>query len=187
MFSSLHTNFYTPSGSDGNQLPDITRWALRRAEELYRKAQRAALMQRIWRRLLRRPNNLLDLNRVQRHLSLRGCHYCGIQPVPFKQIIGSESRCQDFDASFHPLKEHDRMRWQQIAFLCLTRQHLPPVKLICIREYYFVRDGHHRISVARLLGQIAIDAEIIELEVAGSLQWEEGIKKWAAAKPLPIP
>ncbi len=66
------------------------------------------------------------------------------------------------------------MRWQQIAFLCLTHQPLPPVELIRIQERFFVRDGHHRISVARSLGQTAIDAEITELEVWGALQWEAG-------------
>ena len=37
---------------------------------------------------------------------------------------------------------------------------LPPVELIQIGEVYFVRDGHHRISVAAALGQQEIDAMV---------------------------
>jgi hypothetical protein len=49
---------------------------------------------------------------------------------------------------------------------------LPPVKLIQIRDVYYVCDGHHRISVARTLGQTDIDAEVIRWDVAGPLPWE---------------
>lgn len=174
MFSSLHSNLYTAAGSEGNQLSDFTQWALYRSEQLFRQERRAAFWQRIWRRLRGQPNDLLELTSFQQHIRLIGSHYCGLQPVSFEQIVGSECRCQDFDASFHPLREHNRMRWQQIAFLCLTHQPLPPVELTRIQERFFVRDGHHRISVARSLGQTAIDAEITELEVCGALQWEAG-------------
>lgn len=37
---------------------------------------------------------------------------------------------------------------------------------------YFVKDGHHRISVARALGESAIDAEIIIWDVSCDLAWE---------------
>ena len=40
-----------------------------------------------------------------------------------------------------------------------------PVQLIRVGDDYFVRDGHHRISVARALGQYAIEAEITVWEV----------------------
>jgi hypothetical protein len=38
------------------------------------------------------------------------------------------------------------------------------VALIQVGDVYFVRDGHHRISVARALGQAYIDAKVIVLE-----------------------
>jgi hypothetical protein len=37
---------------------------------------------------------------------------------------------------------------------------LPPVQLIEVNGCYFVRDGHHRVSVARMLGQLEIEAEV---------------------------
>ena len=41
-----------------------------------------------------------------------------------------------------------------------TGQHLPPVELIQVGSAFYVRDGHHRISVARVLGQVTIEAEV---------------------------
>ena len=42
---------------------------------------------------------------------------------------------------------------------------LPPVDLYKIGDVYFVRDGNHRVSVARQLGQVDIDAYVTELQV----------------------
>jgi ParB-like chromosome segregation protein Spo0J len=39
---------------------------------------------------------------------------------------------------------------------------LPPVDLIRVGESYFVRDGHHRVSAARALGQAFIEATVTE-------------------------
>jgi hypothetical protein len=47
-----------------------------------------------------------------------------------------------------------------IAKLRLEGRPLPPVELIQVGDSYFVRDGHHRISVARAFGQTAIDAQV---------------------------
>jgi hypothetical protein len=49
---------------------------------------------------------------------------------------------------------------------------LPPVRLIQVGDVYFVRDGHHRISVAKALGQTEIDAVVSVWHAAGPLPWE---------------
>jgi hypothetical protein len=46
------------------------------------------------------------------------------------------------------------------------------VELIQIGEVYFVQDGHHRISVARALGQRTIEAQVVVWQVSGPLPWE---------------
>jgi len=88
-------------------------------------------------------------------------------------IRGSEGRCQDFDADFRPLKELSRERWMAIAAAWKLGTELPPVQLVQIRDLYFVRDGHHRISVARAMRQENIDAEVTVWEVVGTLPWEQ--------------
>jgi len=50
---------------------------------------------------------------------------------------------------------------------------LPPVELVQVGDVYFVRDGHHRISVARTVGQRDIEAEVTVWHVDGPLPWEE--------------
>lgn len=83
------------------------------------------------------------------------------QPVPMTQIIGTEGRLDDFDRCFRPLRSHLRARWQAIALLRLTGKPLPPVRLIRLDNTYIVRDGHHRISVARAFGASTIEALIV--------------------------
>jgi hypothetical protein len=82
--------------------------------------------------------------------------------VSIDQIQGSEGRSQAFDTQFRPLRVHNRDRWIGIAIARESGRNLPPVSLIKIDEIYYVRDGHHRISVAKHLGQHTIEAEVIE-------------------------
>jgi len=42
---------------------------------------------------------------------------------------------------------------------------MPAVELIKVGEVYAVRDGHHRISVARALGEDFIDARVTAWEL----------------------
>lgn len=81
--------------------------------------------------------------------------------VPLDRIVGSEGRCADFDASFRPLKAHNRERWINIAVARREGVPLPAVELVQIGDEYYVRDGHHRISVAHVIGQVEIDARIV--------------------------
>lgn len=89
-------------------------------------------------------------------------HYAGHKSVPINRIRGSEGRTEDFDDAFYPLHDRLRNRWLSVAFVRLAGQDLPPVELIHNGGVYFVRDGHHRISVAKALGEAYIDAEVID-------------------------
>jgi uncharacterized protein (DUF1015 family) len=80
--------------------------------------------------------------------------------VPIAKIQGSEGRCQDFDSAFHPTHNHTEERWVSIATAEKLEVSLPPVELIQVGEIYYVRDGHHRISVAKSLGQMVIEAQV---------------------------
>ena len=56
-----------------------------------------------------------------------------------------------------------RSRWRRVDAAYYQAKNLPPVQLYKIGTVYFVRDGHHRVSVAREKGQEFIDAEVIEM------------------------
>ena len=85
----------------------------------------------------------------------------GIQQIALDDIIGSEGRCSDFDNQFLPLQYHNRDRWVNIALARYNHVTLPPVELVCTNAGYFVRDGHHRVSVAKAWGQAVIEAVVV--------------------------
>ncbi len=129
-------------------------------------------IQQLKNRITHRPSRLYDLNMLKPALSLRGSFYAGIQVVPISSIIGSEGKTGDFDMGFHPIKESSRERWVGMAMAYLSRLPLPPVQLIRIGDAYFVRDGHHRISVSHAFGQVSIDAEVITWQAMPPFPWQ---------------
>ena len=79
-----------------------------------------------------------------------------------RQIIGSFDRFRDFDRAFLPKTRHSGGRWMNVDRAFHTDVRLPPVQLYKVGEVYFVKDGNHRVSVARERGVEFIDAEVIE-------------------------
>ncbi len=109
-----------------------------------------------------RSNRLLALDKVASDHAASNGHYLGTYAVPLRQIRGSETRTKDFDRSFHPLNNRTMHRWTSVARARQAGIPLPAVQLIKVGDIYFVRDGHHRISVAHSFGQEFIEAEVIE-------------------------
>ena len=89
------------------------------------------------------------------------------------KIIGTEGRAANFDIDFYPMGEESRERWTSMAVAFLARIPLPPVELIQVGDVYFVRDAHHRISVARSFGQTAVDAEVITWQSRPPFPWQK--------------
>jgi hypothetical protein len=75
-----------------------------------------------------------------------------------------EGRFREFDRAFLPRQLQTRDRWVIIAKAYYEQVTLPPVELLKIGDGYFVRDGNHRISVARSRGQDFVDADVTEIE-----------------------
>ncbi|MBN1965216.1 MAG: hypothetical protein JW910_11265 [Anaerolineae bacterium] len=109
-------------------------------------------------------DTLLDFNDISRRLSLKHALYRGVQNVPLDKIVGSVGRYQDFTRAFLPISADMGARWRQIATLYLdpTSQGVPPIELYKVGDAYFVKDGNHRVSVARQLGNADIEAYVYE-------------------------
>ena len=137
------------------------------AVQAYESTWRRGWLYRLWAALLGRPRDLLDLRAVAAGRATRARHTVGVQTVPIRQIRGSEGRRHDFDSGFHPLQKHTGARWRAIAQAWLDGADMPPIDLIRVGDSYFVRDGHHRVSVARALGQQEIDATVTVWQVDG--------------------
>lgn len=107
---------------------------------------------------------LLSLYDIKSLVKPKNESYKGMKVVPVKDIVGSEGRYRDFNKAFLPKKEHLRNRWVSIDKAHITDVILPPIKLYKIGDLYFVRDGNHRVSVAKAQKVYAIDAEVVELD-----------------------
>ncbi len=90
-------------------------------------------------------------------------HRVGLEVVPLDAIVGTVDRGRDFDRTFRPTSGRVRSRWEHIAAAMRRGESMPPVDLVRIGEIYFVRDGHHRVSVARALGRVDIDGYVTEV------------------------
>jgi nucleotide-binding universal stress UspA family protein len=84
----------------------------------------------------------------------------GLRDIPLSAIIGSVGRYSDFTRSFLPLQSKDEQRWAMVHKRSTDLEGLPPIEVYQIGEAYFVRDGNHRVSVARRLGATHIQAYV---------------------------
>lgn len=135
--------------------------SLYEAVELFDRAHRRGWWHRIGARVAGRPVRLLDLSAIVTGNMTGQRHSFGTQSVSIQHIRGSEGQHEMFDDAFHPLHKRTRHRWQAIAAAWLEGVSLPPVELIQVGDVYFVRDGHHRISVVQALGIAEIDAVVV--------------------------
>ena len=109
-----------------------------------------------------RTNDLLPFHEIRQRLNPEGESYRGMQTVPVSQIVGSMDRFRDFDRTFLPRKKATQGRWTRIDRAYYEDVRLPPIQLYKVGDIYFVKDGNHRVSVARDRGVEFIDAEVIE-------------------------
>ena len=138
-------------------------------KSLYTSARQRGRRSRRWSIFGRRADRLLALSEVEDTCNVRARCYAGIRNVAIGQIRGSEGRCNDFDGGFNPIQDHCMSRWLRVAAARDQGKVLPPVVLVQVGDVYFVRDGHHRISVARVLGQLDIEAEVTVWHLSGPL------------------
>jgi hypothetical protein len=140
-------------------------WTIRTSQVNFRDARRKAVLTELLDTLRRQPNAMISLDDVRARLNVRGQHSLGHQVVQVDHIVGSEGRYGDFDRRFLPRSDKLVHRWSSIDRAMQDSVELPPVDLYKIGDIYFVRDGNHRVSVARQLGQLYLDAYVTELLV----------------------
>jgi hypothetical protein len=130
----------------------------------FSRARRRALLRRIGARLRRHRgwDGLLCSDDVRKIPGAIGRIDRGMRTVLVSQIGGSVGRCSEFDGDFMPLKASAEDRWKRIDRAFHRGEVLPPVSLYKVGGFYFVLDGHHRVSVASYHGVEWIDAEVTE-------------------------
>ncbi|MCR4938479.1 MAG: transcriptional regulator [Treponemataceae bacterium] len=145
------------------------------SENDFMRARNKALFNELQHFLNPEESKLLSFSEIKDLLKPQGEVYKGMQVVPVSLIAGSEGRYHDFDSHFFPRNMHLKRRWESIDRAHLTDVILPPIVLYEIGGIYFVRDGNHRVSVAKAQGVENIDAEVISLksEVKLKAGWSE--------------
>jgi hypothetical protein len=111
-------------------------------------------------------NRLTPFDEVKERYEFKGQHSLGMQTVPLDRVTGSVGRYHDFDRAFLPRQTRTRGRWVSVDEAHLKDISLPAIELYKVGSDYFVKDGNHRVSVARQHGQKFIDAEVIEVDVS---------------------
>ncbi|MBR1582387.1 MAG: transcriptional regulator [Spirochaetales bacterium] len=137
------------------------------------KAHRHAVFQNIFSTFRWSNPDLLSFYEVTKLIKPESEAYKGMQTIPVRNIIGSENRYHDFSSAFYPKNISLQRRWESVDAANLDDVILPPISVYKLGQWYFVRDGNHRVSVARSKGIEFIDAEVVEL--TSKIQLEEGI------------
>ena len=136
------------------------------ARDDFSRLQRERLVARLRARLRRHPHDadrILDFDEVTRVLGRVGQRPLGVQVVPVDSIVGTVDRETGFDREFRPTSARTRQRWERMNAAMRRGDPMPPVDLYRVGELHFVRDGHHRVSVARALGLDGIEANVTEV------------------------
>jgi hypothetical protein len=135
------------------------------AQSDFTRARRQRALARLSARLRRADdvNHILPFEEVARALGRTGERRLGEQLIPLDSIVGTVDRSREFDRAFRPTSPRVRERWQRINLAQRKGEAMPPIDVYRIGELHFVKDGHHRVSVARALGHRDINAYVTEV------------------------
>ncbi len=136
------------------------------AQDDFNRVRRRRALARLSARLRREPgdvNVILPFEEVVAALGRRGERRLGVETIPLDSIVGTVDRGREFDRQFRPTSGRVRTRWERVALAQRTGKEMPPIDVYRIGELHFVKDGHHRVSVARARGDRVIDANVTEV------------------------
>ncbi len=134
------------------------------AHREYDKALRRAFWINARNQIRHMCNDLMPFSRVMSHIPVDNHRVLGESEVPLDVVVGSSGRYRDFDLSFLPRRRESDDRWVNIAQKYYDGVQLPPVQLYKVGDAYYVEDGNHRVSVARVIGENSIKATVVELD-----------------------
>lgn len=110
--------------------------------------------------------SLSDLTKIYKP---EGELYSGMKEVLVSKILGSEDRSNDFAEGFLPGKSWMQNRWIKVCVLMLKGNLEEPIDVIEYGGVYFVRDGNHRVSVAKKIKREFLRAKVTKLKVPFSI------------------
>ena len=132
----------------------------------FSRERRRRALARIVSRLRSEPDDvsyMLQFEEVVAALGRTSEHDIGIQLIPLESVVGTVDRAtSQFDRDFRPSADV-RARWERIAAARRRGEAMPPIDVYRVSGLHFVKDGHHRVSVARAHGDVDIEARVREV------------------------
>jgi hypothetical protein len=132
-------------------------------ENDFLRVRRRQALARLAHRLRREPddvNMILPFDEVVQALGMEGETALGLQTIRLDTIVGTVDSTRDFDRLFRPTSGRVRERWERMALAQRRGESMPPIDVYRVGDLHFVRDGHHRVSIALATGQTTIDAYV---------------------------
>ena len=106
---------------------------------------------------------MLSFDEVVDALGRVGERDLGMVSTAIDTIVGTVDRRKEFDREFRPTSSRARSRFERIAEASRRGVSMPPIDVYRVGELHFVRDGHHRVAVARAQGRDRLDAHVVEV------------------------
>ena len=144
----------------------ITGYLIADAAHDFTRIRRRQIWSRLIHKLRRRCDqeiDPLDFDDIAGPLRHAGRRNLGLHNLDIDTIVGSVGRVGDFDRWFRPRRPVNRQRWETLDRANRTGAILPPIEVYKVGHLHFVRDGHHRLSIARAHGIRTIDALVTEV------------------------
>ena len=135
-------------------------------ENDFLRVRRRQVLARLAQRLRRGPddvNLILPFSDVVAALGIEGERSLGLKTIKLSTVVGTVDSHRDFDRRFRPTSARVRERWERLALAQRRGAPIPPIDVYRVGELHFVRDGHHRVSIALATGQTTIDAYVTEV------------------------
>ena len=136
------------------------------AQSDFARARRRRALALLSARLRGEPDDvamILPFEEVVEALGRAGERALGLQTIDLGSVVGTVDRTREFDRDFRPTTPRLRERWESIAAAQRRGEAMPPIDVYRVGDLHFVRDGHHRVSVARAQGSRTIEARVTEV------------------------
>ena len=136
------------------------------AQSDFARARRRQALALLSARLRGEPDDvklILPFEEVVEALGRTGERALGLRTIAVDSIVGTVDRTRDFDRDFRPTSPRLRERWERIAAAQRRGEAMPPIDVYRVGNLHFVRDGHHRVSVARARRLPTIEAHVTEV------------------------
>lgn len=137
-----------------------------KAESYFDQAWLVGRLKIVWAYISGQNCDLKYLSDIEDRYTVTHFYELERQPVDMDKIVGTNGRSNRFMRGWNPVMRRSRNRWVSVCLgLMEDVTQIPPIEVIQVGDEYYVMDGNHRVSAAKALGKLFIDANVTVWEV----------------------